>query len=125
MATTLSKGYILPEDGDPGSIWFPALEDDIQRLNDHNHNGTNSETLAPAAVAAQSVTCAAADWGVATNGIYTQTKTLPTDILHSNSIFETRLANGDRAYLDVIKVSNTSISVKTNDNSQDVLVLIK
>ena len=41
----LSNGYKLPEVGDFGDVWFPALEDNIQRTNDHNHNGTNSNKI--------------------------------------------------------------------------------
>lgn len=41
----LSNGYKLPETGDFGDVWFPALEDNIQRVNDHNHDGADSETL--------------------------------------------------------------------------------
>ena len=45
MAITLSNGYIKPEDGDTGAVWFDALEDNIQRVNDHNHDGSNSEIV--------------------------------------------------------------------------------
>ena len=38
----LSNGYKLPETGDFGDVWFPALEDNIQRINTHNHDGTDS-----------------------------------------------------------------------------------
>ena len=48
MAITLSNGYILPENGDLGSTWFPALEANISRINSHNHNGTNGERLSHA-----------------------------------------------------------------------------
>ena len=41
----LTNGYKLPETGDFGDVWFPALEDNIQRLNDHKHDGNDSETL--------------------------------------------------------------------------------
>lgn len=41
----LSNGQKLPETGDFGDVWFPALEDNIQRNNDHDHDGTNSNQL--------------------------------------------------------------------------------
>lgn len=40
-----SNGYKLPETGDFGDIWFPALEDNITRVNSHNHDGNNSEKI--------------------------------------------------------------------------------
>lgn len=39
---TLSYGYEKPQNGDTGDVFFPALERDIQRLNDHTHDGVNS-----------------------------------------------------------------------------------
>src|SRR4051812_14800351 len=42
---TLSKGFKKPESGDDGSVWFPAMEDNIQQLNDHTHDGANSQKL--------------------------------------------------------------------------------
>lgn len=48
----LSNGYKLPETGDFGSIWFPALEDNIQRTNDHTHNGLNSSKIPSSSVEA-------------------------------------------------------------------------
>ena len=41
----LSNGYQKPETGDFGSEFFPALEQNIQLMNDHNHNGTNGEKI--------------------------------------------------------------------------------
>jgi len=50
MASTLSNGYILPANGDLGDVFWPALEANIQRVNDHNHDGTNSSRLAATSV---------------------------------------------------------------------------
>ena len=50
MSTTLSNGYKLPENGDLGSSWFPDLEFDIQRLNDHSHNGIDSNKLTASSI---------------------------------------------------------------------------
>jgi hypothetical protein len=47
----LSNGYKLPETGDFGDVWFPALEDNITRVNSHNHDGNNSEKLSSTNVA--------------------------------------------------------------------------
>ena len=50
MSTTLSNGYKLPENGDLGSSWFPDLAFDIQRLNDHSHNGIDSNKLTASSI---------------------------------------------------------------------------
>lgn len=42
---TLSKGWKKPETGDFGDVWFPALEDNIEQLNSHDHDGVDSEKI--------------------------------------------------------------------------------
>ena len=122
---TLSNGYLKPEDGDTGDAWFDALEFDIQRTNDHTHNGVNSSLLTGAAITAQILNFATADWGSPTNGLYSQTKTIPGSLTYDNTVKEARLANGDVVYVDMIKASATTITVRTNDNSQDINVAFK
>lgn len=53
---TLSKGFKLPETGDFGDVWFPALEDNIQQLNDHKHDGLDSEKIPSGNLSASVVT---------------------------------------------------------------------
>ena len=42
MATTLSFGYVKPQTGDKGATNFNALEGNIDQLNAHKHDGSNS-----------------------------------------------------------------------------------
>ena len=48
MATTLSYGFVRPATGDKGSVFFPALEDNITQLNSHDHDGTDSALMTAA-----------------------------------------------------------------------------
>jgi hypothetical protein len=48
----LSYLFKKPTTGDRGNILFQALEDNIQKLNDHTHNGTNSSKLAGSSITA-------------------------------------------------------------------------
>lgn len=48
---TLSYGFEKPVNGDTGDVFFPALERDIQRLNDHTHDGVNSPFISAQAPA--------------------------------------------------------------------------
>lgn len=41
----LSYGYKKPQTGDFGDIWFPALEDNIDLMNSHNHDGVDGEKI--------------------------------------------------------------------------------
>ena len=45
MSTTLSRGYKLPSSGDDSTTWMSNIEDNIQRLNDHDHDGTDSALI--------------------------------------------------------------------------------
>lgn len=110
---TLSYGYKLPETDDTGDTFWPALEDNIQQLNDHTHNGTNSALLA---VATQSILAASwsADLG---GGSYRQLITLPGSRTFDGTSIEMRLSSGHIIYPTIEKVSATTYYVYTNDNT--------
>ncbi len=42
---TLSKGFKKPQTGDLGTVFFPAMEDNFQQLNDHTHDGSDSQLI--------------------------------------------------------------------------------
>jgi hypothetical protein len=64
MSRTLSNGYKLPEKGDLGSSWFPDLEFDIQRLNDHTHNGQDSNKLTIVSISVITQILSAGDFAI-------------------------------------------------------------
>ena len=75
---TLSYGYKKPRSPDKGTIFWPALEFDIQQLNDHNHNGTNSAKLTAASSVVVTVSILNTGWGAAlADGGFRQLVTLP------------------------------------------------
>ena len=51
---------------------FPALEADIQQLNDHNHDGANSAKLTSASLVSVPQTILAANWVSLGGGNYHQ-----------------------------------------------------
>lgn len=115
---TLSHGYEKPETGDKGSVFFPALEDNIQKLNDHNHNGLNSELLTAAASAAVTQTISSASWAHQGSGTYRQTVTMPAGIaFETHAITLRNNANGQQMFLGIEKVSSNSYYVFINDSS--------
>lgn len=120
---TLSFGFQLPEDGDKGPVVFPALESNIQQLNDHDHDGSNSTKLTSAAFNPSSVTLAAGSWVLVGNGIYKQTVTLPGALTYDSTGFDVRLPSGDIVYPTIEKVSSTQYDIYTNDNSIGMTVL--
>lgn len=85
----LSNGYKLPEDGDLGDVWFDALEDNIQRLNDHSHDGIDSEKLDASAVEAISTGISTGDFTLSGTE-YTYRLTLPSGLQVDTTSIEFR-----------------------------------
>jgi len=112
---TLSKGFKLPDNGDFGDEWFPALEDNIQQLNDHTHNGTDSSKIASSAVEAVSSTILSGSFVDQGNGYWRATLTLPTgtdyDKLH---IIFRDPTTGEAVMLRHTKLSSSTAYVYTN-----------
>lgn len=80
----LTNGFKLPETGDFGDVWFPALEFNIQQLNDHTHNGTDSEQLDSTAIAPLSVTVLSGSFVDQGDGYWRALATVPSGGLVDN-----------------------------------------
>ncbi len=123
---TLSYGYKKPQTNDKGSVFWTALENDIQRLNDHTHNGTNSPKLTSASITAVTLSLLAVDWvSVGTAGNYRQLATITGAQLFDDSAFEFRgTVDGKQYFLDYEKVSSNTFYVYINDNAKPITVVI-
>lgn len=121
---TLSNGYLLPETGDRGNVFFPSLESNIQRLNDHNHSGSDSEKLTIEALEGLTDTTSLvpANWVLQANGIYRAPVTIPGNRLFDTTTISLR-ANNKTLYGDVEKVTGNTFYVYVNDPSLSVTVL--
>lgn len=118
---TLSHGIKKPQTGDKGSVFFPALEDDLQALNDHTHNGVDSENISSTNITAVTQALVAAAWVAYANGIYRQLVTVPGGKTYDNSFILFRdTADKSQLYLDVEKVSSTTYYVYCNDPSLNI-----
>ncbi len=73
----LSNGYKLPETGNFGDEWFPALEDNITLVNGHTHNGTDGEQLAGGYLVATTLTVASGSFADQGDGYWRATVTVP------------------------------------------------
>jgi len=114
---TLSFGFKKPETGDTGPIVFPALEGNIQQLNDHTHNGTNSAKIPSSSLTPLQESVASGSWALVADGIYSQTITLPAALSYDTTVFTVRLPSGDLVYPNIEKVSSTQYDIFTNDSS--------
>lgn len=121
---TLSYGYKKPQSNDKGPVVFPALEDNIQQLNDHTHDGTDSAKLPSSSVEAVTQAISAASWTLVSGGLYKQTVTLPGGIDYDKiSITIHDDATGHLLYLTIEKVSSSQYDVYINDNSLDLVAV--
>jgi hypothetical protein len=117
---TLSYGFQKPETGDKGTTLFTALEDNIQQLNDHSHNGIDSAliTVPPQPVEMQDIL--AVNWvAFGPTGHYRQLITLPITFLFDevNINFRESGTTGGYIYPTVQRLNNTQYYVYTTDNT--------
>ena len=114
---TLNYGFKKPQTGDKGSTFFPALEDDIQKMNDHLHDGTETPRLTTKSVTMVTASILAAGWTAVSNGIYKQTVTMPVGMLFNDFYVNFKLSSGHQVFPSVEKVSASTYDVFVNDNS--------
>ena len=132
---TLSYGFKRPESGDRGSVWFPAMETNMQNLNDHTHNGVNSPLIAANAFSKPSSTIASGTWTDDGGGNYSKLVTVPIEISGATApyndcyyyefivkISTAGATYGDRIYPSIERESATTFTVRVNDNTLDLII---
>lgn len=117
----LNYFFKKPQTGDKGSVFFPALEQNFQQLNDHTHNGANSAKIPGSSVTsvAQAVV---GSWSPTSGGTYRQIVTLPGTMLFDDYaiLFRDQASPKKQLFLDVEKISSNTYYVYTNDNTISV-----
>lgn len=122
---TLSHGYLKPQNGvDQGVVVFPAMETNIQKMNDHTHNVTANDG-AQLAVLTQSIL--SANWLAAPvgGGVYYQTITMPTGMLYDSTDIFFRLSTGQIFLPTIVRLSATQYNIFINDQSKTVTALYR
>ena len=120
---TLSHGYKKPDKGDKGSVFFPALEDNITLLNSHTHNGTNSAKISSNGINLTTQSLLAGNWVLVAGGTYRQAVTIPNGMLWAAKIPIFRDASTfEQFYLTTERISTTEYYVYINDNTKGILV---
>lgn len=124
MSTTLSYGYVKPETGDRGSSFFTGQEDNIQRLNDHTHDGTNSAPLTAASLVGITQSILAGSWvAFGPTGHYRQQVTVPPGFDFDLVQIGFRTTAGVVVLPTVERVSDTQYYVYTIDNSAGLVAI--
>lgn len=121
---TLSFGYKKPQTGDKGggvNGFWAALEFDIQRLNDHTHNGTDSSKLTSASVTSTTQTITNAGWAAFGTG-FRQLVTMPGALQYDDyQITFKDSTSKEPMILPVTRNSANTYYVYCNDSSVGLL----
>lgn len=125
MATTLSYGYIQPQNGDPGSTWFPALNSNIAQLNSHNHDGVTSAQLASTSITSGSVSIPAASWVLVEPGKYSQLVTCPSGYNMTQYSITFYLSTGEIITPSITQNSGTTFTVFSPFNTLTYTAVFK
>ncbi|NJM54546.1 MAG: hypothetical protein HC841_00240 [Verrucomicrobiae bacterium] len=130
---TTPYGYRVPETGDAAKGiggWYEAIEFDIERLDQHNHDGTNSRQLSSSAIPTSAVVIPAADWVVDGVG-YKQTLTTPAAVPEINDVsvrfYQTAPVAevGKNAQLSFTRLTATTVDVFCSDNTAAFVMVLR
>jgi hypothetical protein len=121
---TLTYGYKKPETNDKGVDFFPALELNFQKLNDHTHNGSDSAKLTTASVIITEIAFSSGSWVSQGNGTYRQLLTMSGSMLFDNFAFAFKLSTGEFFYPKIEKVSANTFYLYINNNTLSGKVII-
>ena len=117
MAVTLSYGFVNPSNGDPGSVWFSALNANIVQLNDHIHDGILSAQLPPASISKATITVPASGWYAVAGG-YEQVVNTPIGIdpttYYSVTCYD---ASNNICYPTINAIASNAIAIYSPDNT--------
>jgi len=115
---TLTYGYKKPQTGDRGVPFFTAMEDNIQRLNDHTHNGSDAALLSAQSIVGIETTILAVNWVVhGATGFYRQLITSPAGIAYDTVQISFRLADRSYVFPTIERVSAAQYYIYTIDNT--------
>jgi hypothetical protein len=112
---TLSYGYVLPNTGDFGVDWFPALEANITRLNSHSHDGVNSSPLSSKAIVPERATLLQAAFTNIGPGVERTLVSLPSGMTVDNTTVVVKdLITKETIHLRMEKFSLSQVYLFTN-----------
>lgn len=114
---TLPFGVLQPQTGDRGSVFFPALEDNMDYLDSHTHSGIGGGAPIPATnITPITQVLSAASWAAYLDGTYRQPVTVPNGKAYSAVAITFRGTTDFETYLLATDANTlTSYYVYTND----------
>lgn len=120
---TLTYGFLLPQTGDKGTPLWTALQANIQKTNDHNHDGINSAPISATAIASQQQAISHTNWTAYGGpiGHYRQLVTMAAGFKFDLNNISFRTAAGAYVYPTVERVNPTSFYIYTIDPTMDLV----
>lgn len=120
MASVYTTGMKLeyPQTGDKGDVFFPILERDIEKINNHTHNGLNAAKISTTDIIKATVAIPSTSWTAQVNGVWSQEVLIPNDANYADVYIMIKSAAGDQLFLDVKPVDGNTKKFKvfSNDN---------
>lgn len=124
MSTILTYGLKNPQNGDPGSSFFPDLNFDIARIDAHNHDGSNSALLTSQSINPVSASVSSAGWlATGSSGNYRQVVTTPPSIDFDAYGLSVRTSAGIEINPTIEKITDTTFYIYVNDNALNLTLL--
>lgn len=122
---TLSYGYLLPESGDKGSALWTALEGNIQQMNDHAHDGTDSAQIPGSNILSATTDIDHSDWAAYSGpiGHYRQLVTMAAGYVFDANNISIRTSDGKYVYPTIEKNDSTSFYIYSTDNTLDLVAV--
>jgi len=113
---TLTFGILKPQNGDKGSVFFPALEDNLQQLNDHNHDGFNSSKISSLGVLPTNafVDLLAGDFTVLGNDVFEIEITAPAGVSNIDFFNPYYIVGNERIHPTFEKTDLAKFKIYTN-----------
>lgn len=116
---TSQYGYKIPETGDlasGSSGWMQAIEDNFERLDQHDHDGTDSKALPASSISKYTSTIASTGYTNDGGGNYSKTITVPAAVTEVNNylIQFYITASGNRIYPTVERLTATTYTLRVN-----------
>lgn len=126
MGTTLTYGRYQPANGETG--FWDELNANTALDDAHTHNGVNSAALPITSITTSSFTQSVTNsgWASASNGIYSQTVTMPSGLTFDNFIPSFRESSTNEiVFLTCVKASSNTFTIYSNDNSLALTVVYR
>lgn len=116
---TLTYGYKKPQLDDTGDVFFPALEADIQQLNDHTHDGVTSALIPTVPQSVDS-----ANWVAVAGllGVYSQDVTMSAPYQYDTTQISVKDVAGNVVQNQINKSGSNVFTIFTNDSTQNLTV---